>query len=132
MKIGNLKDGVKILKIVVIYASLFVVVVILSYLTSPFSGKFYDSLFGSESFYLDVGSLFGLPVSYIIFLPLVFTIFGGKYKYWWTGILLLPVFILFFQADLAHIYFPIILGLAGWAIGYGLSRLLPKRAGKQN
>lgn len=61
--------------------------------------------------------LIGLPLSYIFFLSLLFTAFGGSKKYWWMGVLLIPAAVFELYFDLAHIYFPILLGLAGWLLG---------------
>ncbi len=66
----------------------------------------------------------GLFPAYIFFLPLLFTAFGGVKKYWWLGILLLPAVGIEIYFDFSHIYFPIILGVAGWAIGFGIAKLL--------
>ncbi|MBI5734178.1 MAG: hypothetical protein HY973_04545, partial [Candidatus Kerfeldbacteria bacterium] len=51
--------------------------------------------------------LVGIILSYIFFIPLLFTAFGGLKKYWWIGILLLPAAAFEVYFDWAHIYFPI-------------------------
>ncbi|MDP3784697.1 MAG: hypothetical protein Q8R12_01310 [bacterium] len=68
--------------------------------------------------------LMGIPLSYIFFLALFFTAFGGSKKYWWMGILLIPAVVFEVYFDLEHIYFPIILGLAGWLLGFLVSKII--------
>ncbi len=68
----------------------------------------------------------GLPLAYIFFLALLFTAFGGGKKYWWIGVLLIPAIIFEVYFDLAHIYFPIALGLIGWLLGFLVLKFFPK------
>ncbi len=69
------------------------------------------------------------PIAYAFFLFLIFTIFGGKGKYWWIGILTLPALAFELYFDLSHIYFPVFLALLGWLIGLGIQKIVlkPKR-----
>ena len=108
-----------------------IAVLILSYMTASWLGQIYKYVFPSEF----VGGLFsvptqeatwivGFPLDYILFLTGLFTIFGGKGKYWWIGILLIPAAVVEIYFDLPHIYFPVILGVIGWGIGYLISRFL--------
>lgn len=101
---------------------------IFSYLFSEFFGNFYEFFYPSSGSIasIDITSLFGLPLAYIFFLTLLFTAFGGTKKYWWIGILLIPAAAIELYFDLAHIYFPIILGLAGWLLGLLAFKLLTK------
>src|SRR3989338_7384249 len=105
----------------------FVATIILSYLLSPFFGNYYEKLFpspGSIVGVVDLRGLVGIPLAYIFFLTLLFTSFGGEKKYWWMGVLLIPVAIFELYFYSAHIYFPIALGLAGWLIGFLLAKLI--------
>ena len=70
--------------------------------------------------------IIGLLLSYTFFLTLLFTAFGGKHKYWWIAILLIPAAVFEIYFDLAHLYFPILLGLAGWLLGLGVCRIRSK------
>ena len=73
------------------------------------------------------GSFFdGFFPAYILFLSLLFTAFGGKQKYWWMGILLIPAAVVELYLDASHIYFPIALGVAGWLLGWLVAKFLPK------
>jgi len=62
--------------------------------------------------------IIGWPLTYIFLIFLLFTAFGGQNKYWWIGISLIPAALFEIYFDMAHIYFPLIIGLAGWAIGW--------------
>ncbi len=112
---------------------LFLATIVLSVLIASFVGKFYFYLFSAEK----GGGIFSLPVdatnllrgvtlSYFLLLTLLFTAFGGVKKYWWIGILLIPAVAFELYFDLAHIYFPLALGLLGWGIGLGISKLFKK------
>src|SRR3989344_4165899 len=87
---------------------------------SPGGGFFWGPSFAQ------IVGIIGLPLAYMFFLSLLFTAFGGLKKYWWIGILLIPAVIFEVYFDLTHIYFPILLGLVGWALGWGISKLMPK------
>lgn len=71
--------------------------------------------------------LVGIVLAYIFFLTLLFTAFGGVKKYWWVGVLLIPAMAFELYFDLAHIYFPVVLALLGWAIGLGISKLMKNK-----
>jgi len=87
---------------------------------------FFPSTVGSGFFgFEDVGRFVGgIAIAYIFLLTLVFTIWGVGKKYWWMGVLLLPALAFVIYFDLARIWFYALLGLAGWAIGLGISKLL--------
>lgn len=105
------------------------IVLISAYYFSVLFGDIYEKLFpgqGSIMGAVDLRSLIGLPLSYIFFLSLLFTAFGGKQKYWWMGILLIPAAAVELYLDASHIYFPIALGVVGWIIGWVGERFLSK------
>jgi hypothetical protein len=81
------------------------------------------ALIGDSTFW---GPIVGLPLAIIFFLSLLYTAFGhGKWKKWLYWSLVVPVlFELIF--DLSHIYFPILLGLLGYGLGYGVRLVLKK------
>lgn len=109
-------------KIVVLFATL-----VVAYFTSPMVGDLYKLFFpGSASSYVNMSSLIGLPISYIFFLILLFSLFGDEKKYWWIGILLIPALAFELYFDLEHIYFPIILGIVGWLLAQAILKLKPK------
>ncbi len=101
---------------------------IISGFFSQYLGNIYESLFPSSGSItsVDLTSLAGFPLAYEFFLPLLFTAFGGAKKYWWIGVLLLPAVAFEVYFDLSHIYFPVILGLIGWALGLLAFKLLLK------
>ena len=96
---------------------------------TPLFGKLYQffipqygSIFVVSQEMVDIVT--GIGLSYTFFLTLLFTAFGGVKKYWWIAILLIPAAIFEVYFDLAHLYFPILLGLAGWLLGLALRKLL--------
>ncbi len=99
----------------------------LGYYFSPHFGQVYGNLFGEVGSYVDLRSLIGLPLAYIFFLILIFTAFGWDYKYWWMAVLLIPAAIVELYVERRYLYFPFLLGLAGWLIGVGLSKLTQKK-----
>jgi len=110
-----------------------IVVLILAYFSANQVGNLYVYFFPQGA---SEGSLFstpksaenfllGIPLAYIFFLTLLFTAFGGSRKYWWLGILLIPAAAFEVYFDLEHIYFPVLLGLAGWVLGYLIARFVP-------
>lgn len=120
----------KILKNVLI----FVFVLVLAYLLAYSFGKYFYGLnhqasFSSfivpESIYYSIDGIF---LSYIFFLTLLFTSFGGegKEKWWWIGIGLVPVVAVELFLVPSLIYLPVILGLLGWGIGVGIHKLVGK------
>ena len=110
-------------------AGIYILVLVPSYYLSFFFGVFY-SFFLNKSLHITLPanafvSFVGLPLAYIFFLTFLFTAFGDKHKYWWIGILLIPALWFEISFDLSHLYFPIAIGLLGWLIGLGISKLLP-------
>jgi len=105
----------KVIKNILIFGS----ILILSYFLSPLAGQIYDKLFPSiTGSFVNFTPLIGIPLAYIFFTVLLFTLLGGQKKYWWITIVLIPALLFEMYFDFAHIYFPIIIGLAGWAIGW--------------
>ena len=110
-----------------------IVVLALTYFSAGPVGKFYADFlnlptgFGSfiaPSYAYDFFD--GFSLVYTFFLALLFTAFGGSKKYWWIGVLLIPAVIFEIYFDFSHIYFPVILGLAGWLLGWVVSKLLSR------
>lgn len=116
--------------------SLIVGGIILFVVCIPLFGRFYQLFFPQPGSIFVVSQEFidlfiGLPLSYIFFSPLLFTAFGAGKKYWWLGILLLPAALIELYFDLDHIYFPILIGVVGWVIGFGIGKILGvRRLGK--
>lgn len=110
--------------------SIVILTLVISYLISPWAGNIYQYVSNDSGTWVDLRGVFGLPLAYTFFLPLLFTAFGDNKKYWWLGILLIPALWFEIYFDLSHLYFPLLLGLLGWAIGFGISKLLAKRVTK--
>lgn len=107
----------KILTIVLKNIFLFILVLLLTYITAMWFYIFYSFLFNVGDSFVDARIFIGMPFSYIFFLAILFTAFGDKHKYWWMAILLFPAVFFEVYFDLFHIYFPIALGLLGWVAG---------------
>ncbi|MBI5734175.1 MAG: hypothetical protein HY973_04530 [Candidatus Kerfeldbacteria bacterium] len=103
---------------------LLIIALLISVIFSSPAGGLYYKFFGPSTSFIDFTSLVGLPLSYIFFLTLILTAFGGTKKYWWIGILLIPAAAFEVYFDWGHIYFPITVGLIGWLIGLGIYKLL--------
>lgn len=113
--------AVRILGILVSY--------VLSYLLSWYFGTLYFAVFPNllgGGFFSDnaARSLVGLPLALIFLATLILTTIGRKHKYWWIGIALIPAILFEIAVDPIHIYFPIALGVVGWAAGLGVHKLL--------
>src|SRR3989344_1333415 len=79
---------------------------LISYLISPWVGALYQNVTNDPGTWADVASIFGLVVAYIFLITLA------------------AIFEVYF--DFSHIYFPILLGLLGWLIGFGISRFFSR------
>lgn len=77
-------------------------------------------------FGFDLGILVWIVFLYIFFATILLTVLGGRYKYWWIGISLLPAILFEIAIDPLHIYFPIILGLIAWGLGTMAHKVLQK------
>jgi chromate transport protein ChrA len=109
----------------------FILVLVLSILFANYFGKIYDSSFavahGFSSFIVSSKTeefLDGLPLAYVLLTTLLYSIFRNPSKYWWMGILLIPAAAFEVYFDWQHIYIPIALGLIGWLLGIGISKLV--------
>ena|SRR3989344_6564532 len=119
----------KIIKNILLVAMALVV----AYFTAEWFGAFYSRLFSIEQPH-GLGAFFGsedllnLSVGFIpafvAYLTLLLTAFVDKQKYWWIGILLLPVLWFVIKFDFSHWYFYLALALAGWLIGWVISKII--------
>ena len=103
----------------------------------PFSGffsKLYEifspeilpsSLFLTGEAATNIFFFSGFLLSYIFFVPLSFYLFTSRHRYWWIVGLLIPAVVIELSLSLELIYLPIISGILGWAVGYGLLKLKP-------
>ena len=106
------------------------IILMLSYFTASPLGKLlfpsaYSASFSSFAvpeywYYFSIGAV----LSYIFFLFLLFTAFGGPGKYLWSGLLSVPALAFSLYFDPLHIYFPIALGIIGWMIGIGIAKII--------
>ena len=114
--------GIRLLLVIVSY--------VLAYFLGAYLGILYTFLFPASV----TGSLpdaaanwlIGVPTALVVFIFFFLTLAGGKYKYWWIGISLIPAIWFYTMFDLLHIYFPIILGLIAWGLGTMANKMLQK------
>ncbi len=117
------------------FVILFSVLILVYFLSGQFGNLYiyffpqpvgHDSLFSAPISESAESELLGIPLVYVFCLSFLFTAFGGKQKYWWVGILLIPAVAVELYLDVRHIYFPIALGIAGWLLGWVVARFLPR------
>ncbi len=72
----------------------------------------------------------GFILSFIFFPTLLFTAFGGKEKYLWIKITLIPAIFLEIVLDFSHIYFPITIAIIAFLLGSGVESLIEKNSAK--
>src|SRR3989344_1864963 len=111
------------MKIIFRYIGFLIIILFLSFFLSEYVGSLYQKITGDYGSWIDTTIVAGFPLVYIFFLTLVFTSFGEPKKYWLIGILLIPVAIFEIRFDLEHIYIPVLTGILGWLIGYGINKL---------
>ena len=102
-------------------------------------GSFYERIFGrvQGGGGFDIGpspyqitEVVGMIPSFLFISVFLLTVFGDKYKYYWIGVLMLPVLWFVFKLDLAHWYFYLALALAGWGLGWLIHSIVrPKLQG---
>ena len=109
---------------------LLAVVCILSYFAAPYFGAWYDKFSPQydDSFFSFPHSIVlfvaGIPVAYVFFISLVFTLFGfGDRKKWLIG-LLIPALLFWLSADKYHIYLPTIFCLIAYGSALVFRKLL--------
>src|SRR3989344_1669284 len=101
-------------------------ILVFSYILAEITGDLYNQLFNQASSYMDLNFISGFSIVYTFSLILFFTSLGDEKKYWWIGILTIPVAAFEVYFDLEHIYFSIALGLAGWLIAQIILKLKSK------
>lgn len=100
------------------------------YLAAPLQ-NFYCANIGTCTggfFGFDLGVLIWMVLTYGFFVTAFLTALGGRRKYWWIGISLIPAILFEVVLDPLHIYFPIILGVIAWGLGTMAHRVLTKLA----
>ncbi len=70
----------------------------------------------------------GLPLAMIFLIVFSLNFAGGRNKWWWIIIPLLPAILFEIFIDPLHIYIPIILGLIAWGLGTMANKTLRKLA----
>lgn len=90
--------------------------------------QFYAVLTGQSlgGSFLDFTEIGGLIFSFFLSLPLVYSSLFHSVPKAIAIILFLVLLVFFAFADLSHIYFPIILALIGYGIGWGIRKGIAK------
>ncbi|MDP2932922.1 MAG: hypothetical protein Q8N81_02215 [bacterium] len=115
----------------------YIVSLAIALLTSVWAGKifFSDNRFYVGNFFItsDVAfSIYGILITYPFFVIVGLLGFVARHRAWWLLAALAPLFIVEFAFGPELITYSLLAVLAGGAVGYGLSRFVQKRAGKQN
>jgi|SRR3989344_2022654 len=113
--------NMKIFKNVIILVAILVLTKTLSYSVGDWFAGFFGESRGS---WIDGTALLGLIPTFLFFSMFLFTAFGDRYKYYWIGVLMLPVLWFVIKLDLAHWYFYLALALIGWGIGWVVNRMI--------
>jgi len=113
----------------------YIVSLAVALITSVWVGKifFSDNRFTVGHFFVtpDIEFLvYGSFVTYPFFVTVGLLGFVARYCAWWLLAALAPLFIVEFAFGPELIIYSLLAVLAGGAVGYGLSRLVQKRAGK--
>ncbi len=123
-------DARNFMKYIKLHVVLTLAVVTLSLIFATSLGNIYEqflnadldgSLLGDGTFW---GPIIGFPLGIIFFASVLFTAWGeGLRDKWGWGLLALPV-IFEVVFDFSHLYFPILLGLVGYGVGWVIRKLL--------
>jgi|GEM_PF-2232628 len=109
---------------------LFVVVLVLCYLTASYIGSWYDTVsYQGGSIFIDRSvsvPLAGFIISYIFFIPFIYGLFGIKRNKYWIIWPLLPAVLLIFGADKYHFYIPVLLIVAAIALAWIIRFIISK------
>ncbi len=101
---------------------LFVLVLTISFASASYVGGWYDKISPQYgSLFLGNGknaavSFAGFLVSYVFFIPFIYSLFGFKKNKNWIIWLLLPVILLWFYADKYYFYIPVLLIIVAFLI----------------
>lgn len=110
---------------------LFIIALVLSYLTAPYFGSWYNTISPQHGGWMVGGNqavfFAGIIVSYIFFIPFVYGLFGIKRNKNWIIWPLLPAVLLMLGADKYHFYIPALLIIGAlalaWLVGFIISQL---------
>lgn len=112
-----------------------VLALILAYVLYNLFGSVFFSLFSDDRGSSWWGSddldnfIIGFPLAYLFFVTLSLTAsFKNNKKYILILLLVVTGLIPLLYLDFSRIYFFILFPIAGWIIGWGISKLIPKKA----
>lgn len=105
----------------------FILVLVLSLVTAPYFGSWYDKFSPQYGGWItsnsDAISFAGFFVAFVFFQTLFFGFLGIKANKYWFIIPMIPVVLLWLGADFVHIYIPIILALIGFSLAWLLRKI---------
>ncbi len=97
---------------------------VLSWLLSYRFGMLYEYFVpGASGSFVDGTSLVGMPFAYVFLICFTFNAFGLGKKQIWLFFALIPA-LLIYLLDISHVYYPIIIGIIGWMLGWGVEKVL--------
>ena len=115
------------------YTILLVLVVFVSTKLSWLTWNFYNAIFHEAGgTWVDLRSMVGFVLNYIFFVPLVFTLFGERFKYWVIGILFVPVLLYEFSGNFWYTTQDLLIASAGLGISWLLRYSMQKTPVFQN
>ena len=110
----------------------FILVLVLSLITAPYFGSWYDSMSPQYGGWMtsnsDAISFAGFFVAFVFFQSFFFGFLGIKANKFWYIIPLIPVVLLWLGADFVHIYIPVILSLIGFGTAWLLRKIFVRRS----
>lgn len=106
---------------------------ILSYFLAWYFGYIYmvfsSSSLGGTFITPSVGQwLVGAPLALIVLITFLLNVIGGKNKWWWIIISLIPAILFEVFLDPFHVYIPALTGLIAWGLGTMAHKVLQKLA----
>ena len=107
---------------------LFVVILPVSYLLSPFFGFIFGWIANDNSLAAGYVGLAGIPLAYVFFITSSFIAFSWKGRYWWLTVGLLPAVIFAYTLDYP-VYFLafLVAGILDWFLGLSIHKIVSRK-----
>lgn len=108
--------------------SLFILAIMIAWLTSSFVGDYFCKITECGGSWIDVTPFIGLLISYPFFVSLIFTLTKDRWKYFWSGGIFIGIFILFHFYEMPRLFLQLTAPpfLMGWLLGLLILKFLPK------
>jgi hypothetical protein len=110
---------------IIINAGVLILSITISYFFSPQVGIIIDRYLPLGSSWIDLTAWVGFLYIYIFILPLFYQIFWLRSRYYWLIIFWVPIASFVFYTGASIIYLPILVSVAGFALGYIIHKFWP-------